>query len=1008
MPTTIKALKEKNLMKIEEMGMLDAFCALSDIDENDLPKIREGKSFDVMNSQAMDAAKDFRDKHDTDDTLEVIDVNADDLEHVLDKKEYVGQVILSCKKCHAKKFIDMDKLAKSEADENIYNVDDECPNCHSTGAGYEVVGQVGKMESTEIEPEAVEQEVVPEEQEPEPLPDAEVATDTDLPDFEAEEEPVEEPVEEPAAEEPEVDNTIDDDEKDGMETDTSENDEDEKVEELHADQMKQLNAIDGEYGDYDFSSLSDKGFNHEEPEPEKEEPKKKLKLRFKESLGDETFNDLLAEIVGSENIEQIKVLNDAGDILFSGAYEDLTSEILRSRVLSWSSEDSMLVLNADSDVDSYEPPYNTVEDALEDFDSFEDNITIFDESAEGDVFTGNKEQAIELYGDLPLLSIEAPAVISIVTDNNIQPYSVEESSLSPLEEDIYRIHHLSARKVNNPKCNEYWIHESLENKEDLDILFEHYIKGTVLEQQFKRITGYRDAVDEAYDLTETEARHDNEAKAQEAAKKAGRESGAYSVTYGYVRNGKFYALEKPICCRDQKEHMLAFDLVNAKYHATVVRSLYARQFNEELNINTSSATKMEIDDNSAIISSEDHKINVESDSGADVRVNDDGSVEVQLNKEELVDEPVDEPVEEPVVDEPVEEPLEGKEVEPVPAVESVKNRSELTAAIKECKNNNIKFTVKRSLKEGFRYDVIKEANQVQPIEPVEDGEVVDPSSKSNSRELARNKLEIKVMNKIRDISKCISDNIKKYYNIEADPELIVADILQDLRLISGDIKPEQLDNSPINSLTKSMYQSYTDFYELVDEIMSIVSGQDIHTTPEQKLAQAVKMLDSDMFSPLAIERGIASDRFIEQVRNGALPYISQDQLPMLEEALKKCPECGKNPCECSKEEDKEVLNEEPCDDPECKDRVDMDIEKFDEELNEYFDQKYEDTVLYNTENGYIDPQGNILLEGVVRSEDGCSKVSFNLKPEKKMNEGVEETVYKVTNNLSEEKFEFKF
>lgn len=978
-------------MKIEEMGMLDAFCALSDIDENDLPKIREGKSFDVMNSQAMDAAKDFRNKHDTDDTLEVIDVNADDLEHLLDKKEYVGQVILSCKKCHAKKFIDMDKLAKSEADENIYNVDDECPNCHVTGTGYKVVGQVGKMESTEIEPEAVEQEVVPEEQEPEPLPDAEIATDTDLPDFEAEEE---EPVEELVEEEPEVDNEIDDDEKDGMETDTFEDDDDEKMEELHAKQMNQLNDIDRQEDNYfkDFGELSDKGFNDDEPEPEKEEPKKKLKLRFKESLGDETFNDLLAEIVGSENIGQIKVLNDAGDILFSGAYDDLTSEILRSRVLSWSSEDSMLVLNVDSDVDSYEPPYNTVEDALEDFDSFEDNITIFDESAEGDVFTGNKEEAIEMYGDLPLLSIEAPAVISIVTDNNIQPYSKEEDSLSPLEEDIYRIHHLSARKINNPKCNEYWIHESLENKEDLDILFEHYIKGTVLEQQFKRVTGYRDAVDEAYDLTETEARHDDEAETQEIAKKAGRDSNAYSVVYGYVRNGKFYALEKPICCRDQKEHMLAFDLVNAKYHATVVRALYARQFNEELDINTSSATKLEIDDNSAIISSEDHKINVESDEGAEVRVNDDGSVEVQLNKEA--------PIEEPIAEESIaEESVEGNEVEPVPAVESVKNRHELTAAIKECKNRNIKYIVKRSLKEGFRYDVIKEANEVTPVE---DGEVVDRSS---SRELARNDLEINVMNKIRDISKCIADNIKKYYNIEADPELIVADMLQDLRLISGDIKPEQLDNSPINNLTKSMYQSYTDFYEVVDGIMSMMGGKDIHTTPAQKLTQAIQMLESPAFSPVAIEKGISSDRFIDKVRSGALPYLSQDQLPMLEE---KCPGCGKNPCECSKKEDKEVLNEEPCDDPECEECVEMDIEKFDEELNEYFDQRYEDTVLYNTENGYIDPQGNILLEGVIRSEDSCAKVSFNLVRENRMNEGVEETIYKVTNNLSEEKFEFKF
>ncbi len=652
----------------------------------------------------------------------------------------------------------------------------------------------------------------------------------------------------------------------------------------------------------------------------------------------------------------------------------------------------MLVINADSDADSYEPPYNTVADVLEDFDSMEDNITIFDQSEEGDIFTGNKEEAIQMYGDLIFLSIEAPKVISIVTDNNIEPYSIEDSKLSPLEEDIYRLHKLSARKITNPKCDEYWIHESLENGEDLDVLYEHFIKGTILEQQFKNITGYRDAVDEAYDLTETAAKNDDESEAIENAKHVGKVAGCYSVVYGYKRNGKFYAID-PITCRDQKENLLASDYVNAKYHAGNVRVLYSGKFGEELDIHTSSATKMEIDDNSAIISSEDQKINVESSDGADVRVADDGSVEVALKKEEAplgpIDEPEEEPMEEPADEEPIEpeeghdevkeapkaESEEGKEVEPVPAVESVKNRAELTAVLKECIKNKTKYTIKRSLKEGYRYYVIKEANELVKPDEVE---VVDPSS---SRELARSEQEIAIMNKIRDVSKCIADNIKKYYNIEADPELIVADILQDLRLISGDIKPEQLENSPINNLTKSMYQSYTDFYEVVDELMSMFAGKEIHTTPAKKLSQAIMMLDSPMFSPVNIEKGIASDRFIEKAREGTLPFIQPEQLPMLENCDKK---------ECDKE------------------MVDMDIEKFDNQMNEYFDSKYPETVLYHTNEGYIDPRGNILLKGVVESEDGISNISYTLTPEKRMNEGVEETIYTVTNNLSEEKFEFTF
>lgn len=257
-------------MRIEEMGMLDAFCALNDVDDSDLPKIREGKSFDVRNTVAMDAAKAFRDNHNADDTLEVIDVNADDMDHLLDKKEYVGQVILSCKKCHAKKFIDMDQLVKSGMDEkgnDLYNVDDECPSCHIEGKGYELIGQVGKVEpEMKIEPEAVDQEVVPEEQEPEPLPDSEVATDTDtvatdLPEFEGDEEPAEEkPVEEEPVEEPEVDNKIDDDEKDGMETDTQEDDD----EESDLGEVYEENPVDDDKSENyfkDFDGLADKGFN---------------------------------------------------------------------------------------------------------------------------------------------------------------------------------------------------------------------------------------------------------------------------------------------------------------------------------------------------------------------------------------------------------------------------------------------------------------------------------------------------------------------------------------------------------------------------------------------------------------------------------------------------------------------------------------------------------------------------------------------------------------------------
>ena len=508
---------------------------------------------------------------------------------------------------------------------------------------------------------------------------------------------------------------------------------------------------------------------------------------------------------------------------------------------------------------------------------------------------------------------------------------------------------------------------------------------------------------------------------------------------------------------------MAADLVKAKYHAYTINAVYDRQFNEQLNINTTSATKMEIDDESAIISSEDHKINVESDDGADVQVNDDGSVEVRKSEEAQVDSfddmgdldadmPVDDtPADDiSVDDEPVDDE-EHQEIEPIPAPEddelpeeepvedeeaeeespkdemlgSYRSRKELSEALKKLKEQKIPYIIRRSTNENYRYDVLKEDAALTTID---EPEVIDPKKAERSEVVPANlsDTEVEVLNRLFDISKDISDNIQKYYGIQADPRLIVADMVQDLRLVNGDLKPEDLPDTPINQVTKEMYSDYNSFYNFVDQIETLITGEEHHTTPEDKLQQAIQMLDSHEFSPEAIEQGIASDKFLEQIRRGAIPFIPQDQVPMIESYLKECgnkPECKGVDCDKEtekpedvqigeKEKDKEILNEMPAD--EDNDHIDeeatveMEISKFDEDINNYLDESYEDTVLYTTTKGYIDPYGNILLEGFLKSETAQTKIDFTLCPSKKMNEGVEETIYHVTNNLSEEEFEFKF
>ena len=70
-----------------------------------------------------------------------------------------------------------------------------------------------------------------------------------------------------------------------------------------------------------------------------------------------------------------------------------------------------------------------------------------------------------------------------------------------------------------------------------------------------------------------------------------------------------------------------------------------------------------------------------------------------------------------------------------------------------------------------------------------------------------------------------------------------------------------------------------------------------------------------------------------------------------------------------------VLEDEPKQDKE----VDFDTEMFDKDINEYFDSAYEESVLYTTESGMIDAQGNVVLEGLLNGEH---PITFTLTPEK--------------------------
>lgn len=301
------------------------------------------------------------------------------------------------------------------------------------------------------------------------------------------------------------------------------------------------------------------------------------------------------------------------------------------------------------------------------------------------------------------------------------------------------------------------------------------------------------------------------------------------------------------------------------------------------------------------------------------------------------------------------------------------DRKQVSEVITECKNNSKPYTVRRSTKPGFRYDVITERNDALIMRHNADMEAaLTPEEREVNQNIAR-------------VAKDISDAIYNRYHVEADPALIVADILQDLALISGELRVEDLPDTYANRVTADMYRSYTEMEEIVDLIMSMMTGQTIHSTPEQKIRRAVAMLKGPAFSTENIIAGINSPQFHRLAVAGNVPFLPASSALMLED----------------------------CSEKDCIDRS-----KFDAYINEYFKEAYEECVRYTTDRCSIAPNGNILMEGFLDSESYSTNVTFTLKPSKPITESfssksdqrafLESLSYTVTNNLSEEVFGLTF
>lgn len=1063
----------------------DAFLALRDIDDDAVEgmlradkkardaQIHEGKAFSIQaGSKDVEAAKQFLEEDAADgDEIEVIDVDADTVDHLKKNTEYVGQGILCCNRCKTNRFIDMDLLVASEVDEEVFNVDDECPHCHDAGSGYALIGQVGKVQKEEPAEAPAEDEATIDND----AVDAEAAAfENDLED--ETEEPAEDEVPATDEEEPEIDTFAEEPEDDGMETNTSEDelddldlpalgdevnsdeteeDEDNVKESLQED--VQMNAMaeeawmmnrviasmnneeayygswlylwpDGEtkeecaydFGDREaFEELKDKfirtykhyhadGLYNAEPEVveyahmmdgrlglAKIENLGPVESFVRESFECSVAGDLFKAITSPENVDKIIIIDVSDEEgeprkVFQGSREDVPMNVMGSPCKSFDVADGYLSCNIDSDIENTNRPLSK---ALECFnDDKTDKVLIWDQAKGEEVFAGTKADACDKFGNCEFVSFETPAVIRINISNpgilscdeleDAEP----ETDVTKLIKKIIDANNLSQYKTDKPNTNEYWIRACLEENDDVELIYESFVRPTEdkdLIREFKAVTGYNNALEAAYEAGFAAASVNSSINEDKDAK-------CNHCGSDVVTEEVDTAVQEAFMSRDAMIDELEYLGVHYNFDRFDDRQIY--RILEKERIKAAKKADMKAAEAETSLPG--------TCDACGARLNDGGTCPVCDHGEEQL-EALDKPVTLDTVKAEVaavEAPEASKEQnddgeQPIKeVVKSFKSRKELAEAVNDCKTNNKSYTIRRSTTEGYRYDLITEDvddEEVTSLVPAQSGaiEIVDDIPQEMPAEYSPQQRQL--MDNIHRVAIDISDAIQRHYSIEADPQLIVADIIRDLQLISGDVSVDDLGDSAADRATKDLFRSYNEFYAFVDELISAESGTTFVSTPEAKLRQAIQMLHGPNFSPENIDRMIGSTAFLTAARGGNVPYIAASDIPLLE-ALD------------------DLLTE----------GIDVDTDIFDAEMNSYFNESYDETVVYTTTEGHVIEDGTVVLEGLIQCDEVVKPVTFTLTPNTKITEDVEDReaalaetmagTFTVTNNISEEVFEFKF
>lgn len=102
-----------------------------------------------LDKDGLTALKDFEDKDEDDDSIAVIDPDAESEEDLEDS--YIGKVILDCSVCHTDIYKDKEDIIIDE-EAGLANIGEECPYCYSS-EGFKVIGEVKPFVETTFETE---------------------------------------------------------------------------------------------------------------------------------------------------------------------------------------------------------------------------------------------------------------------------------------------------------------------------------------------------------------------------------------------------------------------------------------------------------------------------------------------------------------------------------------------------------------------------------------------------------------------------------------------------------------------------------------------------------------------------------------------------------------------------------------------------------------------------------------------------------------------------------------